>query len=110
MREGVVANNVSRSGDRARNVRPLLHVASDQEKRGMHPVPRQQFQQAQRVRIVGAIVVSQRDLPRAARQSRERPAIPLTRRRHGLIARSRRCHGGSCPGDNQAQHGEIVNC
>ena len=86
MREGVVADDVAGVDNFAGDFRTLLHVASDQKKSRVHAVFGEDFEQAQRVRIVGAVVVGQRDLTRAARQAGESLPIPLPRRRHGLIA------------------------
>ncbi len=62
MCERVVADDVSGLDDLTRNLGPLLHVASDQKKSCVHVVLGQYFQQAQRVRIVRAIVVGEREL------------------------------------------------
>ena len=64
MRERVIPNYVPSLCHLARDVRPLLHKASDQEKRSADIVPCQNLQQAQRVRIVGAVIVGQRELLR----------------------------------------------
>ena len=90
MGEGVVADNVAGLDDRAGNLRLLLDVASNQKKSGVNVVFREDFQQALGVRVVGAIVVGQCDLARAARQSDESSSIPLRRRGHGLITRGNR--------------------
>ena len=62
MSEGVIAHDVSRFDDFAGNIGPLLHVASDQKKSRANVVLRQDFQQAQRVRIVGPVVIGEREL------------------------------------------------
>ena len=62
MGEGMVSDHVSGFHQFANDVRPLLHVAADQEKCGVNIVPGQDFQQAQGVRIVGPVIVSERQL------------------------------------------------
>ena len=109
MREGVVADNVAGLDDFAGDFRTLPHIASNQKKSRVHVVLGENFQQAQRVRIVGAVVVGQRDLPRSARQSREGSPIPLPRRRHGLITRGNGGRGGD-GSQGEGEHAGIVNC
>ena len=70
MREGVIADHVSGLDDFADDVGALLDVASNHEKGCVYVVLREDFEQAQRVRIVGAVVVSQRDLPGATGRGR----------------------------------------
>ncbi len=86
MREGVIADDVSCLRHRARNIRALLQVAADYEKRRSHTVLGQHIEQLQRVRIVWPIVVGQCDLLASTDSSGKRPAIPLSCRRHGLVA------------------------
>ena len=71
MSEGVVPDHMSGLHQFANDVRPLLHIASDQKKRGVNIVPGQNVQQAQGVRIVGPIIVGERQLLRSAAQSGE---------------------------------------
>ena len=52
------------------NVRALLDVTADQEKCGVNIVPGQDFQQTQSMRIVGPVIVSERQLFRAAARAR----------------------------------------
>ncbi len=58
MSEGVVTDNVAGLDDLAGNLGLLLDVASNQEKSGVHVVLCEDFQQAQGVRVVGAVVVA----------------------------------------------------
>ena len=109
MSEGVVADDVAGLDDFADDFRTLLDVASDQKKSCVHVVLGEDFQQAQGVRIVGAVVVGERDLARAARQSGEGLPIPLRRsapwtgnRRQPRLRRRRRRLG-------RGEHVGIVN-
>jgi len=83
-----------------------LDVASDEEKSCVDIVLREDFQQAQGVWVVGAIVVSQCELPGSARQAGEGAAEPLSGGRHGLVAGGGR--GGGCRGEHGSEHGGIV--
>ncbi len=65
----MVSNHVSGLYQFANDVRSLLHVAADQEKCCVDIVPGQHFQQAQGVRIVGPVIVSERQLFRRPRPS-----------------------------------------
>ena len=73
----MIAHNVASLNNFAGDVRTLLHIAPDQKKSCLHAMPGENFQQSQSVRIIGAVVVGQRNLPRAARQSSESSPIPL---------------------------------
>jgi len=57
MSEGVIADDVAGLDNLADDLRMLLHVAPDQEKSRVYIVFRQDFEQAQGVRIVGTVVV-----------------------------------------------------
>ena len=57
MREGVVADDVAGLDDFAGDFGALLDVASDQEESCVYVVLREDFEKAQRVRIVGPVVV-----------------------------------------------------
>jgi len=108
MRERVVADDVSCLRNRARDVGALLHVAADHEERRPHIVLRQHFEQLQRVRVVRAVIISQRDLLAPADSAGERPSAPLSCRRHALV----RCGGSGrcCRQSNQSrEHDRIVN-
>ena len=109
MREGMIADNVAGLDNLAHDVRTLLHVASNQKKSCVNPVPGEDLQQTQGVRIVGAVVVSQRNLARSARQSRESASIPLPRRRHGLITRRSSSRSRDGTGQSKPKHAGIVN-
>ena len=87
MGEGVVADDVAGFDDLAGNFGTLLDVASDQEECCVHAVLRENFEQAQRVRIVGAVVVGEGELFRSSSQAGEGAAVPLSGGRHGLVAR-----------------------
>ena len=103
----MVADNVSGPENFAGDLRTLLHIASDQKKSRMHIMPGEDFQQAQRVSIIGTVVVRQRNLSRPARQSRERFSIPLPRRRHRLVTGGDRGRGGN-GSQGEREHEGIV--
>ena len=80
--------------DFAYDVGPLLDESPDQKESRPRIVPRQHFQQSQRVRIVWSIIVGECDLPGSLRQANERAPEPLPGRRHRLVARrSQQCRG-----------------
>jgi hypothetical protein len=60
--EGVIADRMASLGDRACDVRPLFHVATDQKKRSVDAVLSQGLQQVKGVGIVGAVVKGKRQL------------------------------------------------
>jgi hypothetical protein len=109
MRESMIADNVAGLDNLAHDIRTLSHVASDQKKSCLHAMLGESFEQAQRVRIVGTIVISQRQLPRARSQSYESSSIPLPGRRHGLITRSSSGRSRDGTGQSKAKHARIVN-
>src|ERR1035441_11077884 len=86
MRESVGAYNMASLDDLTRDLGTLAHVTSDQKKSCAHVVFRQYLEQAQRVRIVGPVVIGERELLGAARQAREGAAIPLPGGPHRLIS------------------------
>src|SRR5215472_10593594 len=93
MIEGVVANGVAGSLDRANNLRPLADVLSNQKKSGFGPMFGQQIEQMESMRIIGAIVKCQSHLSRIPPVGKC-AAVELRMRRHGGISRirrSRRC-------------------
>jgi len=107
MGEGVVADDVAGLDDLAGELGALVDVASDQEKSCVDIVLREDFQQAQGVWVVGAIIVSQCELPGSARQAGEGAAEPLSGGRHGLVAGGGQ-GGGGCRGEHGSEHGGIV--
>ena len=64
MSKGVVPDHMSGFHQFANNVGTLLHVTSDEEKCGVNIVPGQDIQQALSMRIVGTVVISERQLLR----------------------------------------------
>ncbi len=108
MAEGMVPDDMPGLHQFTNNVGPLLHVASDQKKRGVNFVPGQHVQQALGVRIVGTVIIGEGQLLRSVAQPGEGTAKPLPSRRHGLVARSRSSSGNRA--DQVAQHDvAIVN-
>src|SRR3974390_1668371 len=77
MRESVIAYSVAGLHDAEGDIGAQLRVAPDHEKSGAHVVLREYFQQTQRVRIVGPVVVGEGDLLRPASKASESAAIPL---------------------------------
>ena len=104
----MVADDVAGFDDFAGEVGALLDVASDQKKCCVHVVLGQDFQQAQRVRVVGAVVVGEGELLGAARQAGEGAAVPLAGGRHGLVAGGGSGGGGGRCGEDGSEHGGIV--
>ena len=106
MSEGVVSDDVSGFHQFANDVWTLLHVAPDQKKCGVNIVPRQYFQQAQSMRIVGTVIVSKRQLLRSAAQPGKCTAKPLPGRRHGLIAHGRTAAAAAAAVTDVAVHAD----
>src|ERR1700722_3463391 len=77
MRESMIANDVSRGGDSARDVGTLAHISSDHEEGCMNIVLCQDVKQLQGVRIVRPVIKGQRELPAAACARGKRPSKPL---------------------------------
>src|ERR1700693_2834166 len=96
MSEGVVADDVSGLDDLAGNLRLLVDVASDQKKSCVYVVFCENFEQAQGVRVVGAVVVGECELARSGGQSGEGFSVPLRSWSHGLVA----CENRGCSGDD----------
>jgi hypothetical protein len=63
MSKGMVADNVASLGDLADNFRTLTRMAPDDKECRVYSMLFQDFQQAQRVRIIRSIVVSEGQLP-----------------------------------------------
>src|SRR5437899_10968902 len=57
------------------------------------------------MRVIGAIVIRERQLLRSAPQPSERPSIPLPGWSHRLVSSSCDCCSG---GKSEAQHGDIL--
>ncbi len=104
----MVSDNVTGSNNFPRDVRTLPHVAPNQEKSRRNAVPRKDFEQSQTVRIIGTVVIGQRNLARAPRQPSKSPPIPLPRRRHRLISRCNSSRGGNAS-QGKRKHEGIVN-
>src|SRR5580692_8157376 len=103
MAESMIANDMPGLRQLESDIRPLLCVSPDQKKRRLRVVPGQNLQQTERVRVVGAVVENQRQLPASRSHSAKRSTVPLPGRRHGLIASgNRRCHGTSS--EDEATH------
>src|ERR1700756_1963272 len=108
MREGMVAHEVSGFDDLPYYFRPLLHKASDQKKSCAYIVLGKDVLQTQGVRIVWPVVVGEGDPFGATSQAGERVAVPLSRRRHGLIPHGSKCGSDCRPGEHGSEHGRIV--
>jgi hypothetical protein len=94
----VVADLMSRSLNGACDLRPLPHVAANQEERRPGLVLRQYIEQAERVGIVGSVVKRKGQLTRI-RAVRERAPVELRLRRHGGVSGVGRGRGGCYRGD-----------
>src|SRR5215469_5907138 len=86
MRETVVADNLSGLDDSADNIGALADVASNLKKSCPHLMFHENFEQAQRVWVVGAVVVGERKLLCAARQAGKGASVPLAGGSHGLVS------------------------
>ena len=58
----MIAHDVSRADDFATNVGPLLHIAPNQEESRTNLMLSQDLQKTQRMRIVGPVIIGERDL------------------------------------------------
>src|SRR5271166_4367000 len=87
MRYRVIADDVSRRRDGARDVGPLANITSDHEERRRHVVLRQHVEQVKRVRIVRPIIIGERNLLASTRAAGKCSPEPLSSRRHRLVAR-----------------------
>jgi len=85
VRVGVIANGVSSGGDATRDIRLGGYVLADKEERRFHVVLGEHVKKMQRVRIVGAVVVGERELLGVG-EAVERPAEQLGLGRNGAIA------------------------
>ena len=107
MRECVIAYYVSALNKFTDDIGALSDEASDQEKRCADVVTSQDLQEAERVRVVGSVVVGESQLPGAARESHKGAAVPLAGRAHGLVASGDSCsRRGS--GEHGSEHSRIV--
>ena len=103
----MIADDVSGVGDFAGNVGALADVASDHEEGRADIVPGEHVEEFQRVWVVRAVVVGERDLLASAGEAGERAAEPLAGRCHGLIAERDRSGRRGDSGE-KGKHGEIV--
>ncbi len=69
---------------------------------------RQDLEQSQGVRIVGSVVVGERQLPGSTRQARESVAVPFAGGRHRLIACGSQRSGGGNASEQGFEH--RTNC
>jgi hypothetical protein len=110
MREGVVADEVTRIGNSTCDIGTLLHVAANQKKSCVNVVPSEDIEKMVSVRIVGAVVVGKNELARVARVSGKCFSVPLAGGRHGLIAGGD-CSGGDyeCAGNGRNHDGILLD-
>lgn len=92
MSHRVVADQVPRSLDLADQARALAHETSDQKERRAEIVARQQIEQVRSPRIIGAIVIGERNLVRIAAREDCRSKKLRPRRQRGI--------GAPAPGKN----------
>jgi len=85
VREGVIADCMSGSGELANDIGALLDMAADEKECGSDVVLGQDFQQVECMRIVWSVVVCEGELPASAREAREGAAVPLAGGSHGLV-------------------------
>src|SRR5215467_5112761 len=81
----VIANFMSRSGNSAGNFRTLPYIFADQKKRRFSFMSGQHVKQVERVRIVGPIIISKRNLAGITTVG-ERAPIELRFRSHGGVS------------------------
>lgn len=105
--EGVIADDVSGFHEFADDVGALLRVASNEKESCMDIVTRENFQQAKRVRIVGAVVVSEGELFCARSEAGKGTTVPLAGGRHRLVADGDE-RGSRSSGQDWAEHAGIV--
>ena len=110
MAEGMIRDHVPSPHQFERDIRPLPHKAPDDEKCCLHILPGKNLQQTQSVRVVGTIVVSQRQLLGSTLDPSKRSPKPLPRRRLGLIAHSNRRYSNTSPQGEATHDAAIVNC
>jgi len=108
MAEGVIADSMTRPHQLAHDVRPLSYETANDKKRRPHIMLGQNVQQTQRVRIIGAIVVCERQLLGPMAEPGEGAPVPLPRGRHSLVTSGRCCPGTRDSGQD-IEHEGIVN-
>ncbi len=91
----------------ANDIWPLSYVPANQKEGGVDIVICQHVEKTKRVRIVGTVVIRERQLLRIGVYSSESFAVPLRGRRHGLVRRGR-SDTDSSGGAQGAEHGGIV--
>src|SRR5664280_3383500 len=100
----VAANGVTGGNQGARNLGLLLNVLSDEEKRCLHAVAFQHFDHAPGIRIVGPVIVGERQQARAGPEANECSAVDLRGGRHGVVARHARPTRNGRPANKQWKH------
>src|SRR5438270_518516 len=113
MAVSVIANLMPRSLNGASNLRALANVFANQEKRGFGLMAGQHVQEAERVRIIGAVIEGERKLAGVGAM-RERAAVKLRSRCHGGVSGVSGRSGGSesCKSEEhsfQTEDFQIVN-
>jgi len=73
----VVPNHVSQVDELAHNIAPLGDVAADEKERSLDAVSGKNLQEAERVRVVGTIIVGERQLARTTPKTNQASPIPL---------------------------------
>jgi len=108
MSKGVISDDVAGFEEIAHDVRPALHIAPNQEKSSVHTIFLQNFHQAQGMRIVGPIVIGERNLLADGRGAHERRTEALGPWRHRLVG-SDTCGGHGNSGANErTKHGAAI--
>jgi hypothetical protein len=92
----VVGDDVALFGDVAHNVGTQVDKASDEKESGLNAVFGQNLQQAKGVRIVGAVVESEREFLAPGFGADEGGAIELRTGRHGVVTRVNHRRTCSC--------------
>lgn len=106
---GVIADGVSSLDEAANDVGTLLNVTADQKKCGFDIGARENVEKLAGVGIVGAVVISQRQLLGFLRQARKTAPVELPGRDHGV--QSGEGGGGARGGGTEdgGKHGEILS-
>jgi hypothetical protein len=107
MREGVIADHVSRLRHSTRYLRVLPHEAADHKKRRPDAVSGQHVKQLQSVGIVRSVIEGKSDLLASPNPGSESTPKPLAGWRHGLIAGCGSSRGDS-QSDQSGKHEEIL--
>src|SRR5271165_3066762 len=107
MAERMIADYVPCTRNFTHNIQPVLDISPNQKKSSPHVTPSKNFQQAQSMRIIRAVIISEREQLGPTSKPGKRAPIPLPGGPHRLIAAGH----GSCSGrsgQHRSKHAAIV--